>query len=95
MAAAVFSAGAHFGSTPAIDASMISFFKYLHHSIERASKEFLEKMRRNFYVTPTSYLELLSTYERVLNQKRVEVGTLRDRLKIGVANLLSTAKAVN
>jgi dynein heavy chain len=93
--AARFIAGANFGFTPDIDASIISFFKYLHQSIERSSKEFLEKMRRNFYVTPTSYLELLSTYERVLNQKRVEVGTLRDRLKIGVDKLLSTEKAVN
>jgi dynein heavy chain len=52
-------------------------------------------MRRRFYVTPTSYLELLSTYNRTLTEKRKEVGTLRDRLKIGVEKLVSTEKAVN
>ena len=93
--AARFIAGANFGVSPEIEANLIVFFKYLHQSIEHASEEFLLKMRRHFYVTPTSYLELLSTYERVLNQKRVEVGTLRDRLKIGVDKLLSTEKAVN
>ena len=93
--AARFIAGANFGVSQEIENNLITFFKYLHQSIERASEDFLLKMRRHFYVTPTSYLELLSTYDRVLNQKRVEVGTLRDRLKIGVDKLLSTEKAVN
>lgn len=42
-----------------------------------------------------SYLELLSTYNKVLTEKRKEVGTMRERLSIGVDKLISTEKAVN
>ena len=93
--AARFIATSNLGFGPEVEKSLISFFKHMHQSIEKASSDFLLKLRRRFYVTPTSYLELLSTYNRVLTSKRVEVGTLRDRLKIGVDKLLSTEKAVN
>ena len=93
--AARFLTSSNLGFNPAIEKSLISFFQFIHQSIEKASIEFLNKMRRRFYVTPTSYLELLSTYNKVLTSKRVDVGTLRDRLKIGVDKLLSTEKAVN
>ena len=75
--------------------AVVNYFQFLHQSIEKSSVEFLTQMRRHFYVTPTSYLELLSTYERVLQEKRKEVGTLRDRLKIGVEKLISTETQVN
>lgn len=78
-----------------LEGKLITFFQYIHQSIEKASIEFLNKMRRHYYVTPTSYLELLSTYNEVLNFKRKEVGTLRDRLSIGVEKLVSTEIAVN
>jgi dynein heavy chain len=40
-------------------------------------------------------LELLSTYNKTLTDKRVEVGTLRDRLDVGVQKLVSTEKSVD
>lgn len=96
-----------------MEKSLIEFFQFIHQSIEKASVEFLNKMRRHFYVTPTSYLELLSTYSKVLHfklatnleihkfkfetgkvllMKRKEIGTLRDRLSIGVDVIVSTEK---
>ena len=78
-----------------VEKNLISFFQFIHQSIEKATIDFLQTMRRRFYVTPTSYLELLSTYSKVLTEKRIEVGTLRDRLKIGVEKLVSTEIAVN
>ena len=83
------------GLAPAVEKSLTVFFQLIHQSVERATIDFLNTMRRRFYVTPTSYLELLSTYNKVLSEKRVEVGTLRDRLTIGVDKLMSTEKAVN
>jgi dynein heavy chain, axonemal len=78
-----------------VEDSIVNYFQFLHQSIEKASVEFLATMRRPFYVTPTSYLELLSTYQKVLTDKRKEVGTLRDRLQVGVEKLVSTEKQVN
>ena len=93
--AARFLAASDLGVTPEVEKSLIVFFQFIHQSVERAVVDFLNKMRRRFYVTPTSYLELLSTYNNTLTDKRKEVGTLRDRLTIGVDKLISTERAVN
>lgn len=93
--AARFLASANLGISPEVEKSLIIYFQFLHQSVESASKDFLAKMRRHYYVTPTSYLELLSTYDSILNAKRKEVGTLRDRLSVGVDKLISTSEAVS
>ena len=93
--AARFLSSSNLGLPPDVEKNLIIFFQFIHQSIEKATINFLQTMRRRFYVTPTSYLELLSTYKKVLTEKRVEVGTLRDRLKIGVEKLVSTEIAVN
>jgi dynein heavy chain, axonemal len=74
--------------------AVISFVKHIHQSVADASREFKEALRRNYYVTPTSYLELLSTYRGVLLSKREEVGTLKNRLQVGLDKLISTAVQV-
>ena len=48
---------------------MTVFFQLIHQSVERATIDFLNTMRRRFYVTPTSYLELLSTFKKLLAEK--------------------------
>eukprot|EP00981_Chlorochromonas_danica_P005554 scaffold1129_cov164-Ochromonas_danica.AAC.19 len=90
-----FLATANLGMTGEVETKLVTFFQFIHQSIEKMSVEYLQSMRRHFYVTPTSYLELLSTYNKVLNEKRKEIGTLRDRLSIGVDKLVSTEKQVN
>jgi P-loop containing dynein motor region D4 len=62
--------------------AVVRTIKHIHQSVAAASVNFLAQARRHNYVTPTSYLEVLSTYAGVLSQKRVEVGTLRDRLQV-------------
>jgi len=44
----------------------IEMFKIMHQSVEVKVDEFREQFRRISYVTPTSYLELLSTYKKIL-----------------------------
>lgn len=72
----------------------VSMVRYIHQSISESSARFQENLGRHVYVTPTSYLELLSTYKSVLNEKRVEVGTTKNRLEVGLDKLLSTAEQV-
>jgi len=52
-------------------------------------------MRRINYVTPTSYLELLSTYKKVLKTRRVFVEKGRSRLAIGLDVLKNAAIEVD
>ena len=58
--------------------------------MEKASKRYLEEQRRYIYVTPTSYLEVLSTFKRLLSLKRDEILTAKRRLVIGLEKLQST-----
>lgn len=55
--------------------AVVEVFKQIHQSVERGSRSYYETLRRRFYVTPTSYLELLSTFKDVLKQKREEVSS--------------------
>lgn len=46
------------------------------------------------YVTPTSYLELLTTFMKLLGEKRSQVHQTKRRLELGLQKLLSTAQQV-
>ena len=48
---------------------------------------YYETMRRRNYVTPTSYLELIKTFKSLLNKKRLELLTLKDRYVVGLEKL--------
>ena len=48
----------------------IEMFKVIHQSVEQKVIDFKDEFRRISYVTPTSFLELLSMYKKVLTDKR-------------------------
>ncbi len=62
-------------------------FKRVHKSVEGYSKRFVQELKRYTYVTPTSYLELLSIYRQVLLQKREDLTAQVERLKGGLEKL--------
>jgi len=45
-------------------------------------------------VTPASYLELLTTFIKLLAEKRKDIGMSRQRLEAGLSKLLTTAAQV-
>jgi dynein heavy chain len=69
-------------------------FKNIHKSVEQNSVAFKQQLRRYNYVTPTSYLELLTMYKQILSAKRKEVGYQTNRLKSGLDKLESANKEV-
>ena len=56
----------------------------IHQSVADASKQFLVELSRHNYVTPTSYLELLGTFGKLIQMKKSEVSTQRNRTKTGL-----------
>ena len=73
----------------------VNVFKQIHLSVEQTSKTYYTVLRRRNYVTPTSYLELLSSFGKLIGMKRQEVSTKRDRLQIGLDKLSETKKMVS
>ena len=66
----------------------------VHMSVTEVSNEFREKMRRYNYVTPKSFLELISFYRHLLGVKRDGVGKNIKRLDDGLAKLKQTSADV-
>ncbi|RYH30569.1 hypothetical protein EON65_04765 [archaeon] len=73
----------------------VEVFKQIHMSVEQQSVSFYNTLRRRNYVTPTSYLELLSSFGKLIGMKRSELSTKKDRLQIGLDKLSETKKMVS
>ena len=64
------------------------------HGTAVAATKMLAQWRRNIYITPTSYLELVKGYRDLLEEKRLELKARRDRLSGGVFKLVEGAEQV-
>lgn len=62
--------------------------------VEEMSDRFFEQLRRRTYVTPTSYLELLTCFKTLLGAKRKETAKLRARFQNGLDKLAQTELSV-
>ena len=60
----------------------------------KLSEEYLEKQRRQIYITPTSYLELLKAFKTILASEREKTLRSKNGYDQGVHKLLFTAEQV-
>lgn len=65
-----------------------------HTSVTKISQYYLETQRRYNYVTPKSFLELISFFKYLLGTKRSDLQRLVDRLDVGLATLRRTSDDV-
>ena len=64
----------------------------IHESVTVASKRLLIEMNRHNYVTPTSFLELLSIYSKLVKQKKAELTQAAKRLAVGLDKVRRTTQ---
>lgn len=74
---------------------VVNAFKYIHKRVEVESKVFSEQMRRHVYLTPTSYLELLSLYQKIYKEKLKEFNRSINRFVNGLSVLKSANEEVD
>ncbi|KAF0873023.1 DYH7 protein, partial [Crocuta crocuta] len=72
----------------------IDMCKIFHTSTIDLSTSFYVELQRYNYVTPTSYLELISTFKLLLEKKRSEVMKMKKRYEVGLDKLDSAASQV-
>ncbi|XP_035294723.1 dynein heavy chain 7, axonemal isoform X2 [Cricetulus griseus] len=72
----------------------IDMCKSFHTSTINLSTSFHNELQRYNYVTPTSYLELISTFKLLLEKKRNEVMKMKRRYEVGLDKLDSAASQV-
>ena len=66
----------------------------MHQDVRTLADEFYADLKRHYYATPTSYLELISMYKTLLADKRKEVMTMKTRYEVGLEKLLGAEKSV-
>ncbi|XP_045684006.1 dynein axonemal heavy chain 6 [Phyllostomus hastatus] len=62
----------------------------VHLSVSNMAERYYTELRRRYYTTPTSYLELINLYLTMLSEKRKQLVSARDRVKNGLTRLLET-----
>lgn len=66
---------------------IVTMFKISHKKVEFFSKRYLSELRRHNYVTPTSFLELLTMFKSILMDKNKENEQKIKRLSNGLEKL--------
>ena len=59
----------------------------MHQKVAKVTSQFWEEMRRRYYVTPSSYMELIRIYSKMLQEQKNEFVNNRNRLLIGLSKL--------
>ncbi|KOB65443.1 Uncharacterized protein OBRU01_22741 [Operophtera brumata] len=72
----------------------IKLCQMFHVNTQELTREFLLRMKRYNYVTPTAYLELINMFKALLNKKRVELRSSERRYITGLDQLATAAKQV-
>ncbi|XP_029289697.1 LOW QUALITY PROTEIN: dynein heavy chain 6, axonemal [Cottoperca gobio] len=67
----------------------------IHVSVTDMAERFYSELRRRYYTTPTSYLELINLYLSMLEDKRRQLILAKDRVKNGLTKLLETNELVD
>ncbi|CAL8305136.1 unnamed protein product [Lota lota] len=75
--------------------AVVEMCKTFQTSVGDMSEMYFARLRRHNYVTPTSYLELIQTFKALLNAKRDEVDTMKNRYIIGLQKLDFAASQVS
>ncbi|KAL2653371.1 hypothetical protein R1flu_021499 [Riccia fluitans] len=76
-------------------ASIVDMCMMFHLDAQSLSHQFFQETQRHFYITPTSYLELLGTYKDLLTRKRNEITTKKNRYSGGLKKLFEAEDQVS
>ena len=69
--------------------------QHFHQSVRMLSDRYYAVLRRNNYVTPTSYLELILTFKTLLSRRRTDIYNMRQRYVVGLEKLEFAASQVS
>ncbi|XP_046489725.1 dynein axonemal heavy chain 6 [Neodiprion pinetum] len=68
---------------------------FMHESVEQMTVRFFNEVRRKYYTTPSSYLELLKLYASTLDTKKKKTLMTKDRISNGLRKLFETNETVS
>ncbi len=72
----------------------VDMLQYFHSTTNHWSIEFYTKLKRKYYVTPTSYIEMISSFQSLLSEKREKVSNDQNKYDNGYEKIINTEKAI-
>ncbi|KAF0301061.1 Dynein heavy chain 6, axonemal [Amphibalanus amphitrite] len=66
-----------------------------HQDVVEARARFLNQLKRYYYVTPTSYLELINLYGTMLKEQKTKINGAKERISNGLKKLKETNSLVD
>ncbi|KAH3860157.1 hypothetical protein DPMN_023048 [Dreissena polymorpha] len=81
--------------TDEIKESLSEMCVEIHMSVTDMADRFYRELKRKYYTTPTSYLELINLYLSMLAEKTKQLKNARDRVHNGLIKLLETNELVD
>ena len=69
---------------PDVIPGLVDICVEIHQSVAAKSNQFHAELSHHNYVTPTNYLEILSTFAKLCGIKKTEIRNQRDRTKTGL-----------
>ncbi|XP_067855101.1 dynein axonemal heavy chain 1 [Heptranchias perlo] len=93
-------ANTYLGELPELDANsnimdaLVQMCVSIHQTVAKKSLQYLSELSRYNYITPKSYLDLLSLFSKLIGIKKQMLKTDKDRMKGGLDKLLRTAEDV-
>uniref|UniRef100_A0A8C4S375 Dynein axonemal heavy chain 2 n=1 Tax=Erpetoichthys calabaricus TaxID=27687 RepID=A0A8C4S375_ERPCA len=82
--------GVSLGTEEGVNNRVSQVFVTIHQSVVEYSEKMKMEIRRQNYVTPTNYLELVSGYKKLLAEKRKELGDQVNKLRNGLFKIDET-----
>ena len=80
--------------TETVKKELASHVAFVHDLVNETCQNYFLQFRRRTHVTPKSYLSFLSSYKSLYTEKRKEVGSMADRMNMGLNKLLEASKSV-
>ncbi|KAG8519328.1 Dynein heavy chain 2, axonemal, partial [Galemys pyrenaicus] len=66
----------------------------VHKSVKDLSTKFFKQTRRYYYVSPSSYLQFMETFARILRSREKEMQMKRDHFYMGLSKILEAATLI-
>ncbi|KAL0235884.1 hypothetical protein GEMRC1_002466 [Eukaryota sp. GEM-RC1] len=77
-----------------IYSNVVNFFVIAHSSVEQTTGKFFSEFKRRIYITPTFFLELITSFKKIHHDITSSLRADIDRYKIGLSQLSSTSDQI-
>ena len=77
-----------------VKAKCVEMVKFFHIDTQRWADDFLKKLKRNYYVTPTSFIEMINQFKGLLEEKTESVSTQQFKYQNGYTMIIEADESV-